>query len=320
MENPVSPQSTNHENYDAIDNELANNSNPTSPVSQPDRPESPGSPMIASQTQHSTQGQGASFNSTYQSGLKITQSSQLAGGPANETFSNVPERPEIQPRVMPAEDQPEKQENYQLNEDSSTHDSFYDDLEGIEDMVEYNAIEKPKDKYEKFKKFHKAADPLEAFCKAKGINYTKCTPREYYKGFREDEQFITEADERKAAKDLYEYKEGESIWKKKEIEGFVYMQLKKQGYACNPQEFVETNIFMEGVAKNLVELGKIKEGERIEEKQTAREKIEKRIRDQLDFQKRNINDRFTNLADLEGFKNKIAQQYGIVFDDDSTQN
>ena len=55
---------------------------------------------------------------------------------------------------------------------------------------------------------------------------------------------------------------------------------------------------MEGVAKNLVELGKIKEGEATEEKQTAREKIEKRIRDQFDFQKRNINDRFTNLGSL----------------------
>ena len=65
-----------------------------------------------------------------------------------------------------------------------------------------------------------------------------------WKGFREDEQFRTEADEKKAAKDLYEYKEGESIWKKKEIEGFVYMQLKKPGYACNPQEFVETRIFV----------------------------------------------------------------------------
>ena len=237
--------------------------------------------MIASQTQHSTQGQGASFNSTYQSGLKITQSSQLAGGPANETFSNVPERPGIHPRVIPAEDQPKKQGNYQLlsleepgpdTNHETTRDSFYDDLSGIEDMIEYNVIEKtkPKDKYEKFKKFHEADDPLEAFCKAKGINYTKCTPREYYKGessqtenfspflyitdrsglgnsrkgFREDAQFRTEADERKAAKDLYEYKEGESIWKKKEIEGFIYMQLKKPGYACNPQEFVENNIFV----------------------------------------------------------------------------
>ena len=108
----------------------------------------------------------------------------MNSGPAHETFSNVPKRPEIQPRVISTEDQPEKPENYQLmsHENSSAHDSFYDDLEGIEDMVEYNVIEKPKDKYEKFKKFHKAADPLEAFCKAKGINYTKCTPREYYKG------------------------------------------------------------------------------------------------------------------------------------------
>ena len=192
----------------------------------------------------------------------------MADSPANETFSNVPERPGIQPRVIPAEDQQKKQENYQLShENSSVHDSFYDDLEGIEDMVEYNVIEKQKDKSEKFEKFHEADDPLEAFCKAKGINYTKCTPREYYKGvgsktitffspflscglansrkgFREDEQFRTEADERKAAKDLYEYKEGESIWNKKEIEGFVYMQLKKPGYACNPQEFVETKLFV----------------------------------------------------------------------------
>ena len=71
--------------------------------------------MIASQTQHSAQGQAASFNSTYQSGLKITQNTQLADSPANETFSNVPERSGIQLRVISAEDQPKKQGNYQLS-------------------------------------------------------------------------------------------------------------------------------------------------------------------------------------------------------------
>ena len=45
-------------------------------------------------------------------------------------------------------------------------------------------------------------------------------------------------------KDLSEYKEDESIWKIKEIEGFIYMQLKKPGYACNPQEFVENKMFV----------------------------------------------------------------------------
>ena len=55
---------------------------------------------------------------------------------------------------------------------------------------------------------------------------------------------------------------------------------------------------MECMAENLVELGKIKEGEMTEEKKTAREKIEKRIRDQFDYQKRNINDRFTNLGSV----------------------
>ena len=55
---------------------------------------------------------------------------------------------------------------------------------------------------------------------------------------------------------------------------------------------------MECMAENLVELGKIKEGEMTEEKKTAREKIEKRIRDQFDYQKRNINDRFTNLGSI----------------------
>ena len=168
--------------------------------------------MTASQTQHSTQDRGASFNSTYQTGLEITQNSQLKGGPANETFSNIPERTEIRPRVISPEDQQQKQGTQQLlSHDTQTssvvHDSFYDDLSGIEDMVEYNVPDgkrhksndsfyddlagvedidgmtnKPKDKYEEFKKFHEAADPLEAFCKAKGINYTNCTPREYYKG------------------------------------------------------------------------------------------------------------------------------------------
>ena len=176
------------------------------------RPKSPESQMTASQTQHSTQGRGASFNSTYQTGLGFTQNSQLKGGTANETFSNIPERPEIRPRVISPEDQQQKQGTYQLlSHDTQTssvvHDSFYDDLSGIEDMVEYNVLDgkrhksndsfyddlagvedidgmtnKPKDKYEEFKKFHEAADPLEAFCKAKGINYTNCTPREYYKG------------------------------------------------------------------------------------------------------------------------------------------
>ena len=60
---------------------------------------------------------------------------------------------------------------------------------------------------------------------------------------------------------------------------------------------------MEGVAENLVELGKIKEGvimgeDTDEEKQRVREKIEKRIRQQFDYQKRNMNDRFTNLGSL----------------------
>ena len=58
---------------------------------------------------------------------------------------------------------------------------------------------------------------------------------------------------------------------------------------------------MEGVAENLVELRKIKEGvimseDTDEEKQRVREKIEKRIRQQFDYQKRNMNDRFNNLG------------------------
>ena len=55
---------------------------------------------------------------------------------------------------------------------------------------------------------------------------------------------------------------------------------------------------MECMAKNLVELAKIKEGEITEEKRTAQDKIEKRIREQFDYQKRNMNDRFTNLGSL----------------------
>ena len=101
---------------------------------------------------------------------------------------------------------------------------------------------------------------------------------------------------------------------------------------------------MEGVAENLVELSKIKEGRIMnentdEEKQTARENIKKRIRQQFDYQKRNMNDRFNNLGDfsdiisisdwlkystlfsaeLENWKNQIAKQYGIDFDDELTQ-
>ena len=60
---------------------------------------------------------------------------------------------------------------------------------------------------------------------------------------------------------------------------------------------------MEGVAENLVELRKIKEGvimseDTDEEKQRVREKIEKRIRQQFDYQKRNMNDRFKNLGSI----------------------
>ena len=55
---------------------------------------------------------------------------------------------------------------------------------------------------------------------------------------------------------------------------------------------------MECMAENLAELEKIKEGEMTEEKKTTREKIEKRIRQQFDYQKRNINDRFNNLGSL----------------------
>ena len=107
---------------------------------------------------------------------------------------------------------------------------------------------------------------------------------------------------------------------------------------------------MEGVAENLVELRKIKEGvimseDTDEEKQRVREKIEKRIRQQFDYQKRNMNDRFKNLgsisdmiclligpvsssnqickrifsADLEHWKDQIAKEFGINFDDDLTQ-
>ena len=60
---------------------------------------------------------------------------------------------------------------------------------------------------------------------------------------------------------------------------------------------------MEGVAENLVELRKIKEGvimseDTDEEKQRVREKIEKRIRQQFDYQKRNMNDRFKNSGSI----------------------
>ena len=64
------------------------------------------------------------------------------------------------------------------------------------------------------------------------------------KGFREDDQFRTEAEQQKASKDLLEYKDGDPIWKIKEVDGYIYMQLDKPGYACNPQEFIEIKIFV----------------------------------------------------------------------------
>ena len=71
---------------------------------------------------------------------------------------------------------------------------------------------------------------------------------------------------------------------------------------------------MEGVAENLVELGKIREGvimgeDTDEEKQRVREKIEKRIRQQFDYQKRSMNDRFNNLG---SFSDIICSLIGPV--------
>ena len=68
---------------------------------------------------------------------------------------------------------------------------------------------------------------------------------------------------------------------------------------------------MEGVAENLVELRKIKEGvimseDTDEEKQRVREKIEKRIRQQFDYQKRNMNDRFKNLGSISDMNHMIS--------------
>ena len=64
---------------------------------------------------------------------------------------------------------------------------------------------------------------------------------------------------------------------------------------------------MEGVAENLVELRKIREGvimgeDTDEEKRRVREKIEKRIRQQFDYQKRNMNDRFNNSGSFSDIK------------------
>ena len=50
----VSPQSTNHENYDAVDNELANQSNPTSPISAMECPAESSIKGPQTQTQKST--------------------------------------------------------------------------------------------------------------------------------------------------------------------------------------------------------------------------------------------------------------------------
>ena len=50
----VSPQSTNHENYDAVDNELANQSNPASPISAMEPPAESSIKVTQTQTQKST--------------------------------------------------------------------------------------------------------------------------------------------------------------------------------------------------------------------------------------------------------------------------
>lgn len=324
VENPVSPQSINHENYDAVDNELENNSNPTSPASPDSAPETQDFP-----TQHSIPDLSATFNSTcpdspaltqndgstqHSTRSLLTQVTSTQNDAANETFSNIPERPVIHPRIIPPEDQPKKLAEVkmlQIDDSLQTDDPFYDDLPGIE-----SPLPEPEDKYAQFKKYHEADDPIAAFCKAKGINFTKCTPREYYGGsFKTDKQFRKKNDEIKAAKGLSEYKEGDSIWKKREINGSVYMQLKNSGYACNSQEMNELKLFMEAISENLTELGLMKS----EGNQAGQEKIEKRIRSQFDFQKRNMNDRFDNLANLEVWKNEIAQKFGIDFDDDLTQ-
>ena len=60
----VSPQSTNHENYDAVDNELGNESNPASPVGYPESPKSNNIPDTVSQTQHSIQDETQGFQTT----------------------------------------------------------------------------------------------------------------------------------------------------------------------------------------------------------------------------------------------------------------
>jgi len=323
VENPVSPQSTNHENYDAVDNELENNSNPTSPASPDSAPDTQDFP-----TQHSTQDLSATFNSTCPDSPGLTQNvgstqhstrslftqvSSTQNDAANETFSNIPERPVIHPRIIPPEDQPKKLAEVkmlQIDDSLQTNDSFYDDLPGIE-----SPLPEPEDKYAQFKKYHEADDPIAAFCKAKGINFTKCTPREYYGGFKTDKQFREKKDEIKAVKGLLEYKEGDSIWNKREINGWIHMQLKNRGYACDPQEIVEQKLFMEGISENLIELGLMKS----EGNQAGQEKVEKRIRSQFDFQKRNMNDRFDNLGKLEAWKNEIAQKFGVDFDDDLTQ-
>jgi len=319
-ENPVSPQSTNHENYDAVDNELANESNPASPVGSPESPTSNNIPDTVSQTQHSIQDETQGFQTTagsFNMSMNTQQSSiaTQAEESFNETFTNIPERPVIHPRKDT--DQPKSSvilNDTQNNTQIDASDSFYDDLSGIEDGGTKNSEDE-------FKEFLDQDDPLEAFCKAKGINYTKCTPREYYKGFREDDQFRTEAEQQKASKDLLEYKDGDPIWKIKEVDGYIYMQLDKPGYACNPQEFIENKIFSENVTDSLVDLGKIKQGEIMtenteEEREAAQEKIIKRIKQQFDYQKRNMNDRFNNLATLEEFKNQVAQKYEIDFTDD----
>lgn len=335
LDNPVSPQSTHHENYDAVDNEFENDSNPTSPSDQAsdvlDRPSSPDSPendATLSETQHSTQVLQDTFNSTcvtQMSLLGMSQADSTLNETANETFTNIPARPVIHPRVIPPEDQPKpvgKVNLLQHDDSQSIEDSFYDDFPGIEDMSSQKPSQKkPEDKYAQFAKYHEAEDPIAAFCKAKGINYTNCTPREYYKGFKKDNQFWPKEKERKAAKDLSEYKKGDSIWNKRKINGWIYMQLKSPGYCCNPQEFIEFQQFTDEIGDRLFKLGLMKNEEIIdetidEEKEAQKEAIVKGIRKQFEFQKRNMNDRWDNLEKLEKWKNQIAERYGIDFDDD----
>jgi len=350
-ENPVSPQSTNHENYDAVDNQLE--SGPTSPSSGNAEERDWRDPVLQTprkdrksqfeKTQYSTQystqqNHVAGLNSSNTKTSQISDDSQFelipedilnSQGKGQQSkwvpdYGLGPKRPSINPRIITQEDKQKKTSQFNLNDDQ-TEDSFDEALPGIEVPFQ-NKVDEDKKKLEeeerrKEKQIY-TEEYMEEFFKKMGIKYTKCTPREFYGGFKEDNQFPPTEEGKKeaesAAEDLMSWKKGDPIWRKKEINGFVYLQLMKPGYACNPQEMIENRHFTKVVTNCLEELSQIADGKIMtdktaDEKKVAQEKLKSKIKDLFDYGRRQINPRWDNLKVLEEWKQSIASKWEIDF-------